>query len=491
VRSSVLMVSMVVLVSCGGDTGTDASLAIVPEVPARTWQRPGSAAPSTQPIPDKNVVDIAVGDDAQSIVDLHPAGTVFMFGPGIHYETEIVAKDGDVFLATPAAVLSGARLVTSFLKVEGFWVAGGFDQEGEQRGSCTDERPSCVFPEDLFVDDRPLVQVMDRDDLVAGSWYFDTEADSIYLFDDPAGRKVEMSVIPYAFYGSARQVTLRGLVLEKYANPAQRGAIGAEGTGPDWLLVGNEVRLVHGTGIKAGPGSRVIDNYLHHNGQLGLSGSGDGILVEGNELSYNNVGGFNPYWGGGGAKFVSTTDLQVIGNYAHHNLGPGLWTDIDNIGTLYEGNLVVANLHAGIKHEISYDAQIVDNWVEANGYGNPNSIAGAGIFVSSSPNVEIWGNTVLDNRHGIGALSRDRGVGKYGPYELRGLYVHDNEVTMTDGYSGVMSVDGNEAFTEWNNRFESNHYVLNGDADAFQWRGAARNFVEWNDYGLDLDGSIG
>ena len=54
-------------------------------------------------------------------------------------------------------------------------------------------------------------------------------------------------------------------------------------------------------------------------------------------------------------------------NHVHHNEGPGLWTDIDNIHTLYEGNLVEHNANVGIFHEISYDAVIRNNIVRDNG----------------------------------------------------------------------------------------------------------------------------
>jgi hypothetical protein len=68
---------------------------------------------------------------------------------------------------------------------------------------------------------------------------------------------------------------------------------------------------------------------------MGFRGAGGNILIEGNEISHNNYAGFDPFWGGGGSKWVYTSHLIVRGNYSHDNLGPGLWTDINNIHTLY------------------------------------------------------------------------------------------------------------------------------------------------------------
>ena len=61
----------------------------------------------------------------------------------------------------------------------------------------------------------------------------------------------------------------------------------------------------------------------------------------------------------------------------HHNAGPGLWTDFDNIHTLYEGNTVFLNGEDGIKHEISYDATIRNNVVAANGQSKDNWLWGS------------------------------------------------------------------------------------------------------------------
>ena len=83
---------------------------------------------------------------------------------------------------------------------------------------------------------------------------------------------------------------------------------------------------------------------------MGLGGSGDNILVQGNEIAKNGYwSGIDVLWEGGGFKYADTDNLVVRGNYSHDNHGPGMWTDINNIHTLYEDNLVVHNTHIGIK----------------------------------------------------------------------------------------------------------------------------------------------
>ena len=109
-------------------------------------------------------------------------------------------------------------------------------------------------------------------------------------------------------------------------------------------------------------------------------------LVQGNEIAYNNyLKGVSYGWEAGGTKFVKTRGLIVRSNYVHHNWGTGLWTDIDNINTLVEGNRVIGNANQGIFHEISYAAVIRNNTVQGNGFDRCCWLMGAAILVAASP----------------------------------------------------------------------------------------------------------
>ena len=251
-----------------------------------------------------------------------------------------------------------------------------------------------------------------------------------------------------------------------------------------------EIRLNHGIGLRTGDGMRVLRNRIHHNGELGMGGGGTGVLVEGNENAWNNTLGFDPAWEAGGAKFVRTRDLVVRGNVVHHNHGHGLWTDIDNIATLYEGNRLEANDYSGLFHEISYSAVIRNNTATGNGFGGAQWVDGAGIRVGSSRDTEIYGNTVAGNRNGITALQSARGSGAYGVHDLTNLYVHDNSVDLGSGRQGVVENAGSTAvFTSMNIRFARGIYRL-GSSSAFLWRGQTLTDAGWKGYGMDVDGTF-
>jgi parallel beta-helix repeat protein len=171
-------------------------------------------------------------------------------------------------------------------------------------------------------------------------------------------------------------------------------------------------------------------------------------------------------------------------------------TDIGNIYTLYENNTLEDNERGGIFHEISYDAVIRNNTARRNGTGRayPWWTNGAGIEISGSSNVEVYGNTVEDNFQGITGLDDHRGNGRYGPYVLRNLYVHDNLIIsrITEpgaGRTGVVDIDEWSAFTTGNNRFERNQYVLSDpNGRRFMWFGE-RTQLEWQNYGNDVGSS--
>lgn len=419
------------------------------------------------------------GDNVASIVASQPSGTTFVFNPGVYRRVSITARNGDSFVGEPGAILSGARVLQGFDAGDGFWSIGGQTSQLFAHGGCADflgqGYNGCQHPEQLFLDGEPLWQVTNSSQLTSGRWYFDYGADRIYLADDPTGRLVELSVTEVAFQGRARDVTIDGLTIEKYANRAQRGAIDGDSGQGGWLLINNEVRYNHGTGIRTHTDMVLRDNYVHHNGQMGIAGLGDRILVTGNEISYNGISGFNPFWEAGGTKFVLTNDLVVRDNFVHHNKGRGLWTDIDNRNSLFEDNLVELNDQSGIAHEISYSATIRNNVVRNNGLAFDVWVWGAQIIVQNSSDTTISGNTVTvaaSGGDGIAVVNQNRGSGKFGVYVSRNVTIEGNDVTYLGnvGQSGVADdTNGRPSCRDdANNSFEGNTYRM-GSTETRHW----------------------
>ncbi|MBK8019905.1 MAG: right-handed parallel beta-helix repeat-containing protein [Chloroflexi bacterium] len=449
----------------------------------------------------RDAVDVPVGSDIQSLVDQHPPGTTYLIRAGLHRDQSIVPKDGDSFFGESGAVLNGAHTLDGFERSGDIWVLANFLADGEPvepwfSGTCMPGFEGCNNGEAIFYDDVPLRHVLTVEEVGPGTWHFDYAARSVYLGDDPTGRTVEMAVNYQAFSGDATGVAIRGLTIEKYAGPGQIAALdGLEST--NWIVENNIIRFNHGVGLTVGPGMQVIGNQVVHNGQIGVSGVGDGVVVRGNEIAYNNWSYYDPGWEAGGTKFVQTNGLLVEGNYVHHNIGPGLWTDIDNINVTIRNNIVVANASQGIFHEIGYDAKIYDNVVKFNNPTPADWLYGGQIVISSSRNAEIYDNVIAVSEtggNGITIVQQERGEGAYGAHLAINNVVRNNRIY----HLGIMGQNG--AAGEWsegdfweesNNRFDSNQYFVADTRHAYWgWENAVRTWDQIRQLGQETNGQI-
>jgi hypothetical protein len=400
-----------------------------------------------------------------------------------------MAKNGDRFIGQGRAVLSGAKVVNTFARSGDYWVATGQTQESAPVGVCIGTYTGCRYNEDVYLDNQPLWQVTELSHLSPGKFYFDYGADAIYLADDPSGHRIEVTVAPKAFWGGPTGVHVKGLTIEKFSTPAQDSCVGGWESG---LFEGNEVRFCHGIGVSARSHEIVRYNWIHDMGEMGVSSpASTGAVFEDNEISYNNTMGFYVGWEAGGSKFAGTTRLRVTGNRVHHNIGSGLWTDGDNIHTVYVGNIVTRNSTDGIVHEISFDATIRNNRIRFNGVGAPGTWWGAGILVAASSNVEIRGNSLKGNKRSILLLAQDRGSGPHGSYILRDNDVVHNIVRRPR--SNGLRLDGVSDlsyYTSRGNRFQYNTYYLGASTSPFYWMNDHIDRRRWVGYGQDTKGSF-
>jgi parallel beta-helix repeat protein len=415
-------------------------------------------------------------------------------------------------------VLSGAEPIGDIRRKGAFWITATAQLDVRPFGSCLPHRARCNEPGRFFLDGQPLEPVADRADLQPGRVYSDAATGLSYLADDPSGRILERTRELYAFDNDgARGVTVRGLVIEKYATPAQQGAIfGDENPrATDWLIEDNEVRLNSGSGIATGDRSVVRRNKVHHNGQLGIAPNGADVLIEGNEIYENNIYGFDAGWEAGGVKAGKVERITLRGNHVHDNYGSGLWCDIDCRNVLFENNLVERNSDAGIFYEISFDAIIRNNIVRHNGTGRGGQqgsfwVWGAGIQIAASEGVQVYGNkvTVADGGTGIVIVDQGRELTEQTrrrPGAEKLLYrtmrnaVHDNEVVyeggsgLSGGASDVSPSSPNFGIIETGaNRFDRNTYVLRRSTDApfFIWGREPVSYDTFRSLGQEMNGRI-
>jgi len=470
-------------------------------------------------------VAVKPGANIVSLVNSNPAGTTFLIYPGTYRLTAPIApKTGDRFIGQTTcappntacpAILSGSRVLTSFQHSGSYYYATGQTQQGQTlitSAQCMSGYPGCMYPEDLFFDQKPLLHVTSLADVVSGTWYFDYSTKTIYFYDNPSGHTVETSVIPAAFQSTANDVTIEYLTIKEFAVPTTLGAIGISGNasttlGANWVIDDNEVLLNHGAGVRVNFGYRIVNNYLHNNGELGISGGtltnagpdgltapslASGILIQGNQIAYNNYSYVLPESGAGGVKLGNTRGVVLRGNYIHNNLGDAFHADTNNIDTLAEGNTVSYNTEQGLFSEIGYSAIFRNNILVGNGYTHPNGtdwLYAASILSSNSQNVSAYCNTIEVVAQGGNAMSI---IEQSRPgYSAQGNYFHHNTVIFegNSGWSGLATPLTDAAFYTSNKSDYNQYHEPNLTTHSYPYMKAVHDFAQFQADGAEPNGT--
>lgn len=305
-------------------------------------------------------------------------------------------------------------------------------------------------------------------------------------------------------------VTVRGLVLRNFAGTYGSWPIGAIGAGYRWTVEDNEL-ATSTIGFTTSVDTVLRGNWIHHNTRYGITGDDNNVLVENNEISFNNTGD-NPAdstrtGSSGGSKFVGqgsnwSDGITLRGNWWHDNIGNAVWFDGNNRNVLVENELIENNTRIGLLYEVGDVGTIRNSTVRGNctqpsgGCGPGLSLFhGAEIFVNTGSNVTIYGNTINARNNGIGGYDQDgrndttpEGV----PVALRNLHVYDNEVTMpSGGTSGIVGSVRRPETYGGQNWFHANRYHVAGSA--WVWdngSGFLRTWAQWQALGQDLTGSV-
>jgi hypothetical protein len=437
------------------------------------------------------------GQDIAEIVATAEPGTTFNLEPGEYRLQRVRPKDGQSFVGKGRVVFNGSMLLENWQRAGARWVADGPKDRLRPHGPCdkTGSNPVlCSYREDLFLDGVLYRRVGSLGELASGKWYDDGA--KIRVLDNPTGKKAELSVVPFAFYGEAQDVVLQNIIVEKYASAAQQGAIEFR-KAVGWKLINVSARWNHGVGARIGSRTHIAGGAFSHNGQLGIGGNGTDSVIENVEIAHNNYAGFSAGWEAGGTKFVRADGLVVRNACVHSNDGPGLWTDIDNINIEYVDNMVFNNAGDGIKHEISYSARIHGNTVAQNGKGKHNWLWGSQILVQNSGNVEVFDNIVevaADFGNGISVINQDRGEGAHGPWISNNVRVYRNEIIHlgANGKNGMIADHDKEWFYhDSGNLFHSNTYVVPDPAWKYVVvRNRSKTFEDLPNFGMELDAKV-
>jgi parallel beta-helix repeat protein len=369
----------------------------------------------------------------QAQLDAAPEGSTLQAPPCVYRET-VTIKKPLVLLGGPGVEIRGSDVWNDWKRDRTYWRMGPAPLAGSDSGPCRSGN-ACQLPYQVFIDGRQLVQVAGAPK--SGQFAIDKDRD-VVLADDPAGHLVEVSTRPTWVIVAADNVVIDGFTMQHAVNQSQSGALIADGVS-NVVVRNSDLGYAHGVDVQFlnGGGDHLLNNDIHHAGQLGVSGyQTTQVMVQGNRIHENNTAGYDADWEAGGLKFSSSSEATFDGNEVYLNAGHALWCDIGCQNLTYTRNRVHDNTHMGIVVEISNGASISDNAV----WNNASAIAdgwGCDIFVSSSSNIEVMNNTVLaTSTHGVLVVSQNRTEAP-GARTVTNVQVHDNVIVMNRMFGSI------------------------------------------------------
>ncbi|MGC9452675.1 MAG: right-handed parallel beta-helix repeat-containing protein [Oceanipulchritudo sp.] len=363
-------------------------------------------------------------ESVQSVLDNLQPGDRVVFAPGVYrMALRVTAKgtrEAPIVIEAEqhgTVIITGADEVADWKQDGADWVSDidlSHLEPSRKHGLLAGRR------EQVFVDGQPLRQVLHRDQLAGGRFFYDESAKRLYIRPqvfagevrggelevekgsiqgggtatidrtdplhswpflirefDPAEHLVEVTTRARVFdlvcerarpFAGAEYIVLRGLHFRASGDAPQQPMVSIGGTGH---LV-EDCRFEHGAArgfdLRAN-GATVRRCVARLNGQMGFSGYGDDNLVEDCLLQHNNTkhSGFVCFEQGG-CKIVKTNRFTMRRVRAIGNDGPGIWYDIDNAEALIEQCWCEGNTGPGIMYEISWTAVIRNNVCWKNGY---------------------------------------------------------------------------------------------------------------------------
>lgn len=230
----------------------------------------------------------------QRLIDEAVPGAIVVVPPGIYRES--VTINGPLTLRGEAVEIRGSDIWSTWQPDGPRWRSESRVPQFAGGGICLESR--CAWPEQVFLDGQPLLQVAAQP--TAGQFSIDPDR-RVLLADEPLGRLVEVTVREGWLTIQAPDVTVEGLVMRHAASRPQHGALQAL-PGADRLVV-RDVQLsdAHGAlvSFQDVTGASLVSSDLARGGQLGVHAGGAGttdLTIEDSRITANNTEGFDSAW---------------------------------------------------------------------------------------------------------------------------------------------------------------------------------------------------
>ncbi len=258
--------------------------------------------------------------------------------------------------------------------------------------------PAAGLPEQVFVDGAPADQVVSQTDLAPNTFFVDRTTNKLWLYDNPTGHNVEVTVLDKAFgiNPAAPGTAIKGIGFEHWA-AVYEGGINVAGMSSAANVTFDSDTFAwsssRGLGIYAS--NNVVKNsQFVNNGMNGVSSTAvDRLDFERNEVAFSNYEHWSilpmPSAQMAGVKVNAATNTILRGNDVHDNFSNGLWVDELSSYPTIVNNKVQRNAGHGVILEITGHSVVVGNLIADNGRD--------GLKIAGANDVEVWNNTVAGN----------------------------------------------------------------------------------------------
>ncbi len=316
---------------------------------------------------------------------VQPGDTVVVHD-GLYRESVVVTRSGTAerpvrFVAAPLArvIIDGADAITGWRaeKERGErifsvpWTHQFLGWSKTRTHPDDDHHLLIGRAEQVFVQDFPLRQVLQRERMERGTFFVDEQAGRLFAWgagnEDLNTLRVEASVRSVSWDGRGDHVSVRGMRFRHAANAAQQGAAQFHGRGD--VIEDCVFEQTNSSGaVFLGPGQVVRRCTFQDNGQLGWGANrAHRLLMTDCVTRRNNTKNFDRGWEAGGDKICQSRGVVIAHSRFEENYGTGVWFDIGNEDCTVKNCLIAGNQDAGIFYEISFGLHATDNVIFGNG----------------------------------------------------------------------------------------------------------------------------
>lgn len=362
--------------------------------------------PGTEYLPFKTI--------SRAVKDLRP-GDMVLIKAGVYRESVTIKASGTkdkpiIIKAYPGdegkVIIKGSEIFKNWKQMPGnpVWIAPwNYYLEAHYPKNWMDFGPYAKRCEMVFVNGKPLKQVLARGLLRLNTFYVDEKHKKLYIavpFGIPL-KNVEVSVRQRGLFVRGSYLVIEGLTVMYVANHHKEAAFDVIGR---YITIRNCKALWNNLdGFRiAGRYIKMIRCVANHNGRCGISASIHNSLIQGcvtNENSWR----FGPTWHAGGMKIVGGGPSYnvIIGHIAKNNNGRGIWFDYGCSYNKVISCFLHGNLITGLEFEACLEGNIAINNIICHNKIWKSSLrpekTGVGILIYESLGVKISNNTIVSN----------------------------------------------------------------------------------------------